>query len=236
MAIPLIILAVLSFPIVNILWFNESYVSTPEQPFVHAPEHAQTDQPGSPQFVQLGVSDAHAAEEGAHGEDTHGEAAHAEHGHSPAHGIAMVLSIIIASLGILLSWLFYHRKTFSAEAVASRFRPIYNVLWGKYYFDEFYNGVLVALTVAGSKALGLFDLSVIDGIVNGVARTVQAMISAFIGWFDNTFVDGLVNRVAEVTWSFGGRVRRLQTGAIQNYLLVILGGIVLLILIFRSLL
>ena len=58
------------------------------------------------------------------------------------------------------------------------------------------------------------------------------ILAAFIGVFDNRVVDGLVNQVAEVTWAIGGRVRRIQTGAIQTYLFVVLAGIVLLILIF----
>ena len=248
MTVPLIILMVLSFPIVNTLWFTEKYVSTPDQPHVHQPEHAMRAHQSEPillahveqsEFpaIGIGASDAHAAE------DTHGEHAsegvgdvHTAHGHSPAHTIAMVLSIIVAGSGILLSWLFYHRKSLSAEAVATRCRPIYNLLWNKYYFDELYNGVVVAFTVAGSRVLGLFDLRIIDGIVNAVGFITRAMFSQFTGWFDNTFVDGLVNGVAQITWSVGGRVRRLQTGMIQNYLLIIVGGVVLLILIFRRLL
>jgi NADH-quinone oxidoreductase subunit L len=96
--------------------------------------------------------------------------------------------------------------------------------------------VVVAFTVTGSRVLGLFDLRIIDGIVNAVGFITRAMLSQFTGWFDNTFVDGLVNGVAQITWSVGGRVRRLQTGMIQNYLLIIVGGVVLLILIFRRLL
>jgi NADH-quinone oxidoreductase subunit L len=112
-------------------------------------------------------------------------------------------------------------------------RPIYNLCWNKYYFDEFYNGVLVAFTVGWANVLKVFDSYVIDGIVNAVAFITRVIFAKLSGWFDNTFVDGLVNAVARITWGFGGRVRRLQTGAIQNYLLVILGGVVLLILIFR---
>jgi NADH-quinone oxidoreductase subunit L len=148
----------------------------------------------------------------------------------------MAASIVIAGLGIALSALFYYWKRFSAEQTAATFRPIYTVLWNKYYFDEFYNGVLVAGVVRLARGLALVDLRGVDGVVNGVGFTVRVMVSQFIGWFDNTFVDGLVNRVAEYTWSIGGRMRRLQTGLIQNYLLAIIGGVVLLILIFRSLL
>ena len=231
MAIPLIILAVLSFPIVN-KWSFEKYVKQPDQPHIHAPKHARYDSSQGVLHAQLGLSDAHAA-----GEDTHHEdaAAHHDPDHDRAHNIVVPLSFVIVILGIGLSALFYYWKRFSAEVVAARLRPIYTLLWNKYYFDELYDGVLVALTVAGSKVLGLFDLRFIDGIVNGVGITVQAGCSRFAGWFDDTFVDGLVNLVARIIWFVGGRVRRVQTGMIQNYLLAVLGGVVLLILIFRAL-
>ncbi|RKU31152.1 NADH-quinone oxidoreductase subunit L [Candidatus Poribacteria bacterium] len=237
MTVPLIVLAILSFPVVNTLWFNKDYVKPPPQPHLHAPQHAylspdsQTGGQGAALSL-FGVSEAFAAEEeGGHG--THADDGH--HGHGPAHTIAMVLSIIVAGLGIFFSWLFYHRRTLSAESVATTFRPIYNLFWHKYYFDEFYDGVLVALTVWKSRLFAQFDGSVVDGIVNGVGTVTRDILAAFVGIFDNRVVDGLVNRVAQVTWAVGGRVRRIQTGAIQTYLFVVLAGIVLLILIFRAL-
>ena len=238
MTVPLLILAALSLPVVNILWFNEDYVKPPEQPHLHAPQHAYVspDSKAEKAGVALslfGVSEAVAAEESGH--DTHG--AHADDGHhgGPAHAIAMVLSICAAGLGILLSWLFYHRRSLSAESVATTFRPLYNLFWHKYYFDEFYDGVLVALTVWKARLFAQFDGTIVDGIVNGVGRLTRDFLAVFIGAFDNRVVDGIVNRVAQVTWALGGRVRRIQTGAIQTYLFVVLAGIVLLILIFRVL-
>ena len=241
MTVPLVvILAALSFPVVNVLWFNADYVKPPEQHHLHAPAHAHHS-PDSKvgeaglAFSLFGISEAVAAEDaaddshGAHGDDAH----HGHHG--PAHTIAMVLSILVAGLGIFLSWLFYHKRSLSAESVATTFRPIYNVLWHKYYFDEFYDGVLVAVTVWKSRLFAQFDGTIVDGIVNGVGKVTRDILAAFVGIFDNRIVDGFVNRVAEVTWAIGGRVRRIQTGAIQTYLFVVLAGIVLLILIFRAL-
>ena len=239
MTVPLIILAVLSFPVVNTLWFNADYVKPPEQHHLQAPTHAHVS-PDSKfgeaglSFSLFGISEAVAAEESGH--DTHG--AHGDdghHGHGPAHTIAMVLSIIVAGLGILLSWLFYHKRSLSAESIATTFRPVYNVFWHKYYFDEFYDGVLVAVTVWKSRLFAQFDGTIVDGIVNGVGKVTRDILATFVGVFDNRIVDGFVNRIAQVTWSIGGRVRRIQTGAIQTYLFVVLAGIVLLILIFRAL-
>ncbi len=237
MTVPLIVLAILSFPVVNTV-FNKDYIKPPPQPYLHAPQHAYIApdiKTGDENFglSLFGVSTAAAAEEDS-GQDT-APADDAHHVHELAHKIAMVLSICVAGLGILLSWLFYHRRTFSADAVATTFRPAYNLFWNKYYFDEFYDGVLVALTVWKSRLFAKFDLSIIDGIVNGVATITRVIFAAFIGFFDNRVIDGIVNRVAKVIWSVGGRIRRIQTGAIQTYLFVVLGGIVLIILIFRLL-
>ena len=240
MTVPLIVLALLSFPAVNILWFNEDYVKPPSQPYMpNTTQHAYVSpdtKTGDVNFgISLfGVSEAVAAEDEG-GQDTEQGADDAPNGHGPAHTIAMVLSICVAGLGILLSWLFYHRRRFSGEVVATTFRPVYNLFWNKYYFDEFYNGVLVALTVWQSKLFAKFDGTVVDGIVNGVGMVTRNIFAASIGFFDNRIVDGLVNRVAGVTWAAGGRIRRIQTGAIQTYLFVVLGGIVLIILIFRVL-
>ena len=238
MVVPLLVLAFLSFPVVNTIWFNEKYVEPPPQPHLHAPQHVQVlpdTKTGDANFgiAFFGISEAVAAE-GEGGKNTE-KADDAYYIHKRAHKIAMVLSICVAGLGILLSWLFYHRRRFSAEAVATKFSPVYNLFWNKYYFDEFYDGVLVALTVWKSRLFAKFDLSIIDGIVNGVATITRQIFAAFIGFFDNRVVDGIVNRVAEVTWAAGGRIRRIQTGAIQTYLFVVLGGIVLIILIFRAL-
>ncbi len=239
MVVPLLVLAILSLPVVNKLWFNKDYIIRPDQPHVHAPQHAYVSpdtKTGDVDFgiVFFGISEAEAAEDEGGQDIGHADDAH-HAAHELAHNIAMVLSIIVAGLGILLSWLFYHRRRFSAESVATKFSPVYNLFWNKYYFDEFYDGVLVALTVWKSRLFAKFDLSVVDGIVNGVATIVRQIFAAFIGFFDNRVVDGIVNRVAEVTWAAGGRIRRIQTGAIQTYLFVVLGGIVLIILIFRAL-
>jgi len=238
MVVPLVVLAILSFPVVNTIWFNEDYIKKPDQPHIQTPQHAQVlpdTKTGDANFgiAFFGISEAHAAEEEG-GKNTE-NADDAHHIHKLAHNIAMVLSICVAGLGILLSWLFYHKRRFSAESVATTYRPVYNLFWNKYYFDEFYDGVLVALTVWKSRLFAKFDLSIIDGIVNGVATITCQIFAAFIGFFDNRVIDGIVNRVAEVTWAAGGRIRRIQTGAIQTYLFVVLGGIVLIILIFRAL-
>jgi NADH-quinone oxidoreductase subunit L len=158
-----------------------------------------------------------------------------EHGGS-AHLIAMILSIVMAGLGILFATLFYLTKRYSVERMAARFRGFYTVLWNKYYFDEIYDKVFVKPLIGPITGfIGRFDLSVIDGIVNGMGA-IWRWISDISGRIDYHGVDGLVNGVASVT-IYSARLRRIQTGLIQNYLLFIFGGIgglVILMLILRA--
>ena len=221
MIIPLIILAVLSFPIVN-KWSFKKYVEQPEQTHNHL-AHKHANQPVL--YVAVGAADHH--DSTSHVE-THGA-------HSPAHSLAMGLSIFVVGLGILLSALFYHWKIFSAETVANKFRGVHRILWNKYFIDEFYDGIIVRATVIGAKIFSGIDKYLVDGLVNLVYIIVNYIIAFLVGLFDDKIVDFSVNLVAKITWKFGGRVRRIQTGVIQNYLFVVLAGVILLIIIFRLL-
>ncbi|MCG3120700.1 MAG: NADH-quinone oxidoreductase subunit L [bacterium] len=144
-----------------------------------------------------------------------------------AHTMAMWLSIFAAGLGILISTAFYYWKKFSAEAMAERFKPVYNFLWNKWYFDELYAKTVLAGTHLFSRISGWFDLKVIDGLVNGVAK-ITVLGSRLSGWNDNKIVDGLVNLTANVVGWFGATLREVQTGRVQNYILMALGAVVLL--------
>ncbi|MDZ7289274.1 MAG: NADH-quinone oxidoreductase subunit L [candidate division KSB1 bacterium] len=153
--------------------------------------------------------------------ETGHEAAHT------AHTMAMWLSILIAGTGILLSTAFYYWKKFSADAVAQRYKPIYNFLWKKWYFDDLYAATVLAGTHLFSRISGWFDLKVIDGLVDGAAR-VTVFGSWLSGEHDNRIIDGLVNLTARIVGWFGGTLREVQTGRVQSYILMALGAVVLL--------
>jgi NADH-quinone oxidoreductase subunit L len=149
------------------------------------------------------------------------------------HYTAMTISLICAGLGILLAFAFYKWKKFSADAFAEKFKPLYNFSLNKWYFDEFYEGVIVAATLGLTQVLRWFDNTIIDGAVNGAAYITQKT-SKGSGRFDNGFIDGLVNLVAGIIMFFGLLFRKIQTGKIQTYLAYVLFGIIVFYFIFRS--
>ncbi len=237
MWIPLVVLAFFSLAIVSPLWFNEGFIVDPPRAYemtAEGTEHANLplDAPIALATNPGGVG--HSTTTGAV-DSTVLYAAEGEH-HSNAHTIAMILSIVMAGLGILFATLFYLTKRYSAERMTERFRGFYTVLWNKYYFDEIYDKLFIKPLIGPITGLfGRFDLSVIDGIVNGMG-TIWKWISDISGIIDYYVVDGLVNGVASVT-IYSARARRIQTGLLQNYLLLIFGGIgglVILMLILKA--
>jgi NADH-quinone oxidoreductase subunit L len=79
-------------------------------------------------------------------------------------------STVLALLGIGVAYLTYSAGTISAVAMAARFRPIYVILFNRYWIDELYCWLMDKLIIAVAFFLGMFDQEVIDGIVNGVGR------------------------------------------------------------------
>ncbi|MGB9665161.1 MAG: NADH-quinone oxidoreductase subunit L [Ignavibacteria bacterium] len=150
-----------------------------------------------------------------------------------AHSSAMMISLIMAGLGILLAFVIYQWRILSADNLALKLRPLYNISYNKWYFDELYSKTAVAFTLGLSNLLAWFDQKVIDGIVNGTATITR--VSSFVsGQFDKYVVDGLVNLTAAVTGFFGMIFRKLQTGKVQTYLVMVLTGIIILFFIFKS--
>jgi len=150
-----------------------------------------------------------------------------------AHSTAMMISLLMAGLGILLAFVIYQWRFISADNLAIKLRPLYNFSYNKWYFDEFYSKTAVAFTLGLSNFLAWFDQKVIDGIVNGTA-TITRHTSFASGTFDKVVVDGLVNLTAAVTGFFGLVFRKLQTGKVQTYLVMVLTGIIILFFIFKS--
>jgi NADH-quinone oxidoreductase subunit L len=136
----------------------------------------------------------------------------------------MGLSVLVGLIGILVAYRFYVRAPEIAENLARRWSGAHRVLSNKYYVDELYGATVVAGTMGSAKGLWTFDAEVVDGAVNG-----SGWLTLFSAWFshliDKYIVDGLVNLVGAVLEKSSFVLRRLQTGLVQNYALVMLFGV-----------
>jgi len=113
----------------------------------------------------------------------------------------MIVSLVIAGLGILLAYRMYIKNPAIPDRLAERYPAPYNALVNKYWVDEIYHWFFVGPLIRLSVFLWrFFDDLIVDGIVNGVAALFRGGSEVF---------------------------KRLQTGNVQNYALSILIGIVL---------
>ena len=143
------------------------------------------------------------------------------------HGVnvaAMVASLALALGGIALAWALYKAKVYPVAKIYKALRPVAFVLERKYFFDDVYNFLFVKGTVAFARMWGIFDNYVIDGAVNRAAW-LTVMWSKAKGWFDLAVVDGLVNFAGWITQGFGRVFRRVQTGYVQEYLIILACGV-----------
>jgi NADH-quinone oxidoreductase subunit L len=139
--------------------------------------------------------------------------------HTPSWAL-MIIATIIGLSGIGLAYLLYYKKTISAEKIGHTFRPIYTLLFNKYYFDEIYQKLIIDPIMAFARYMWTFDARVIDGAVNGTAWAT-ILWSDIKEWFDTWIIDGAVNGAGWLVQQWSNLLRFIQTGNVQFYTLFI---------------
>jgi len=134
---------------------------------------------------------------------SHPGAAESVH-HSVGFEVAMmIVSLVIAGLGILFAYQMYIKDPRLPDRLAERYQTPYSLIANKYWVDEIYDFFFVGPLVRFS----VFLWNIIDDV----------------------FVDGTVNGVGAIARGSSEIFKRIQTGNIQSYALSILVGIVLMI-------
>ena len=144
--------------------------------------------------------------------------------------ILILISIGVAVLGIMLARRFYGTDLSWSipRRFVARFPLIHRLVENKYYVDEFYQLVVVGGTLLFSRALSWIDVHIVDGLVNLVRHVTVIVLGFGSNLFDKYVIDGAVNGVAYTARGSSGLLRRMQSGLVQNYALIMGGGIVLL--------
>jgi len=183
------------------------------------------------------------AEDAAHGEA--GASVYGNTGFNLAHSVEnsthselatewifIIISLVVAGIGIALGFLFYVWRPLLAGIWAQRLRPLYVASYNKYWVDEFYGLAVTRRTMDAARAVYAFDSKIVDGIVNGLA-TLSRLFSRIVGGIDKYFVDGLVNTIAAFIMRLMSPLfRAAQTGFTQNYALVMVLGLMVAVVLF----
>ncbi|MBV9582063.1 MAG: NADH-quinone oxidoreductase subunit L, partial [Chloroflexi bacterium] len=121
----------------------------------------------------------------------------------PNYLLATVGSVL-AILGMAGAWVWYGARAYETEPLL-RFGAVYRVLNRRYYVDELYMWLIDKLAIGVGFALSAFDRGGLDQVGNGLALGIAGA---------------------------GGVLRKVQTGRVQNYGLVLFGGMAVIALVF----
>jgi NADH:ubiquinone oxidoreductase subunit 5 (subunit L)/multisubunit Na+/H+ antiporter MnhA subunit len=152
--------------------------------------------------------------------------------HLAAEWLFIVISLLVAGVGIGLGLLFYIKDPRLPALWSQRLKPLYRASYNKYWVDEFYGWAVTRRTMDAARAVFAFDSKVVDGAVNGSAW-VTRLSSKITGAADRYLVDGLVNAIAAfIIRLMSPLFRAAQTGFTQNYALVMVVGLVAAVVLF----
>ncbi len=148
--------------------------------------------------------------------------------------IAAGISVGVAVAGLGLAWLLYGLRPLKAgqrDPLSRMLGPLWTLLRNKYFVDEIYGATVIRFTILFAALNAAIDKWIVDGTVNLVGK-FSALFGRFNRWIDENFVDGFVNQVGLFTDEFSGGLRALQTGRVQNYLLIAITGAALFAFLF----
>ncbi len=129
--------------------------------------------------------------------------------HFMTHSLSSPLGLLLlftAVAGIFFAWIMYQIRLIDPSKIARDFKPLYLLLYNRWYFDFVYYSIFVYGYYRFSKILWwIGDKFIIDGIVDGSGK---------------------------VSLATGGGVRLIQTGRISAYVMQMAVGIMIFLGIF----
>ena len=151
--------------------------------------------------------------------------------------IPLLTSFVVALGGLGLGYLMYWRKPLVAgepdPLIGILGERFHNTLKNKYYVDELYVNVFVTPSQWFSRVVvsQFIDKGLIDGFLDLLAR-VFTWIGDLLKLLNVWLIDGVGDGIAEGIAAFGRWFRHIQTGRIQQYMLLVAVAALLIALVF----
>lgn len=147
---------------------------------------------------------------------------------SPA---VIIPSVLLGLAGIYVAWLLCGRGMVYLETIKANLRS----------FIGFYGAIVIfpsAIIVDVGKRLTdcflyrwLANKYFVDEVYSSILITPFIKLTRFVAGFDITVIDGMVNGVASAITFFGRGARKIQTGFVQGYVVILVFGLIFLILV-----
>ena len=137
--------------------------------------------------------------------------------------IPLTISLLVALGGLGLGmWMYRDFKAGQTDPMKKILGGFHTVLQNKYYFDEFYQMTFVRFSQWISEMAGWLDQNVIDGILHTIARVAFFLGGVFRDRFELPVVSAGADRIADAFQWFGHTFRTIQSGRVQQYMILVL--------------
>jgi NADH-quinone oxidoreductase subunit L len=139
------------------------------------------------------------------------------------------LTIVVIAIGFASFFWFRREELGALKGLTQRnklARAGYTFLDQKLYLDALYENVIVD-DIRGPVAQASYwtDQNVIDGVVNATGRAAVKVGHFAYDVLDQELVDGAINDIAKETGAAGGEMRKVQSGRVQRYALLLLAAV-----------
>ncbi|MEW6716306.1 MAG: NADH-quinone oxidoreductase subunit L [Chloroflexota bacterium] len=141
----------------------------------------------------------------------------------PFNFVPLVVSLVVALGGLSLGWLVYRNVPAGAQDPLKKpLGKLYTILQHKYYFDEMYDFLFVrpATWISEVFAYQWIDRGVIDGLLHAIAALSLKIGSFLRNYIDIPIVNGSGDLAGNTIKRMGVTFRVLQTGRVQQYMVI----------------
>ncbi len=250
--VPLIALAVLSFPVGlagGFLWDElggdphmnfETWTATPAieeatYPFLEAEpagDHGEAEGEAAPAGASaVMASPPLATEAGAEGE---GHGAAILHGAPEFHADVFVLALAAFLLAVGGAYAIYGRGEPDEDPTLNMGLAT-KVLVNKYYLDDLgYRYIVVPVRDKLATWASWTSNELIDGVVAGAGGLTKRVANVTYRTVDQKVIDGGINGAAFSAAWWSDKLKRIQSGDVQRYAGALISGVIVLVLVFAA--
>lgn len=156
--------------------------------------------------------------------------------------IAAVVASLVAVSGLFIAWVVYSWRYKKLQELPPAKRPddplrqwlgpIFTGMENKWWVDELYWAVILNPYIKSSRFLAeVIDWRFWHDWVHDsvIVRGYNSLARFLSGPIDLGVIDGIANGLASVTVRFAGSLRKVQTGYVRNYALMVFLGVVVIL-------
>lgn len=148
----------------------------------------------------------------------------------PFNIVPVATSFLVALGGLGLGWWMYWREPLQAgkpDPMEEVLGPLHPILKQRYYLDDLYEWLLVKPSQwLGRQVIIFLDRGMIDAVLHVIAR-VFTWLGDLVKVLNLWLIDGVGDGIPIAIFNLGGWMRRLQSGKVQQYMLLALAAAVL---------